>query len=162
MSSAAPIPSGRGVAQGVVPILLGMARTTQKARGSVAASTTMKDFGPRLQHLREARNLSRIELAKLLGVENVQVYRYEKGENLPSAETIVKLAELLQVTTDELLKGGANSTSAPKIRSPKLLDRFQTLDQLPKERQDVALQLLDAIISQHELESLPTRIRRTG
>ncbi len=119
----------------------------------------MKDFGPRLQHLREARNLSRIELAKLLDVENVQVYRYEKGENLPSAETIVKLSEILQVTTDELLKG-SDIPIEPKIRSPKLLERFQTLDQLPKERQTVALQMLDAVISQHELESFTERVRR--
>ncbi len=121
----------------------------------------MRDFGPRLQRLREAHNLSRIELAKLLDVENAQVYRYEKGENLPSAETIVKLSEILQVTADELLKG-SDVLSEPKIRSPKLFERFQTLDQLPKERQTVALQLLDAIISQHELESFTDRVRRPG
>lgn len=95
----------------------------------------------------------------MLDIDYMQVYRYEKGVNVPSAETIVKLSEILQVTTDELLKGG-DVAHEPKIRSPKLLERFRTLDQLPKEKQAVALQMLDAVISQHELEAFTDRVRR--
>lgn len=120
----------------------------------------MKDFGPRLRELREARNLSQREVADLLAIDYMQVYRYEKGLNLPSAETAVKLARILQVTTDELLTGERHGPERPKIRSPKLFDRFQSLDQLPKEKQEMAVQLLDAILSQHELESFTERVRR--
>lgn len=120
----------------------------------------MTDFGPRLRQLREARNLTQREVADLLAIDYMQVYRYEKGVNLPSVETAVRLARILQVTTDELLTGDGAAPEPPKIRSPRLFDRFHTIDSLPKERQDVAVQLLDAIISQHELESFTDRVRR--
>ena len=35
-----------------------------------------------------------------------------------------------------------------------------TLDQLPKDKEEIALQMLDAVISQHELESFTERVRR--
>lgn len=119
----------------------------------------MKEFGPRLRELREARELSQRELASLLGIDYMQVYRYEKGVNVPSADSIVKLAQILRVTTDELLTGRETAVEAPDIRNPKLLDRLQTIDHLPKEKQEVALQMLDAIISQHEMESFADRVR---
>jgi transcriptional regulator with XRE-family HTH domain len=129
----------------------------RKSRGSVAATTTMKDFGARLKRLREARNLSRIELARLLDCENAQVYRYEKNENVPSAEMILKLSNILHVSCDELLKG--KDHSEPTIRSPKLFDRFRRLDDLPKERQEAAMTVLDAIITQHEFEAIAGQFR---
>ena len=129
-------------------------------KAAVAAATTMTDFGPRLRQLREARNLSQREAADLLAIDYMQVSRYEKGVNLPSVEMAIKLARILQVTTDELLTGDRSAPEPPKIRSPKLFDRFQTIDALPKEKQEVAVQLLDAIISQHELESFTERVRR--
>ena len=121
----------------------------------------MRDFGPRLRDLREHRRLSQRELASLLDIDYMQVYRYEKGVNIPSAETIVKLAQILQVTTDQLLTGrGDAAATAPKIRNPKLFDRFQAVDELPKDKQEMALQLLDAILSQHALENIADRSRR--
>lgn len=142
------------------PICMRKAAKKNARPASVAATTTMKDFGPRLRQLREARDLSQRELANLLAIDYMQVYRYEKGVNVPSADTVVKLAQILQVTTDELLTGQRAVADPPKIRSPKLLDRFHTLDQLPKDKQEIALQMLDAVISQHELESFTDRVRR--
>lgn len=116
----------------------------------------MREFGPRLKRLREERELSLAELARLLGIDYMQVYRYEKGLNLPAVETAIRLAQILQVSIDELLTGKERSTP-PKIKSVRLFERVRVLDQLPKDKQELALQILDTVIAQHELESIGER-----
>lgn len=98
----------------------------------------------------------------MLGIDYMQVNRYERGINLPSVETAVKLARILQVTTDELLTGQRKSPKVPRIRSVKLFEKFRTLDQLPKEEQETAVRILDGVIAKHELERLADRVKRSA
>ncbi len=100
----------------------------------------------------------------MLDVDIMQVYRYEKGENLPSVETAVRLARILHVSVDELLTGEKSGTltAAQPLKSVKLLEKFRALERLPKDEQEVALQILDGVIAKYELEHLADRMRRTG
>lgn len=120
----------------------------------------MREFGPRLKRLREQRELSLAELARLLGIDYMQVYRYEKGLNLPSLETAIKLAQILQVSIDELVSGRGR-IEPPKFKSVRIFERMRELDQLPRDKQELALQILDTVIAQHELQSLTDRLRRS-
>jgi len=119
----------------------------------------MKEFGPRLRRLREERGISQTELARLLSIDYMQVYRYEKGQNLPSVETAIRLAHILQVSTDELLTGSERS-GPPAIKSIKLFETLRTLENLPKEKQELALQILDSVIVRHELEAIAGSFHR--
>ncbi len=78
----------------------------------------------RLKELREEAQLTQKQLAEK--IDNVQrnVSNWENGTSEPDCETIVKLADVLGVTTDELLGRGAPpaadiaklSASAPLLR----------------------------------------------
>lgn len=78
----------------------------------------------RLKELREEAQLTQKQLAEK--IDNVQrnVSNWENGTSEPDCETIVKLADVLGVTTDELLDRGAPpaadiaklSASAPLLR----------------------------------------------
>ena len=99
----------------------------------------------------------------MLGIDPMQTNRYERGLNLPSAETIVKLAQLLHVTADELLTGRKDGAPpAPEIRSIKLLEKFQALDRLPKEEQATALNILEGVIARYELGRLAERVNKSA
>jgi transcriptional regulator with XRE-family HTH domain len=140
-----------------------MARSAKKRSSAAASTTMMKDFGPRLQKLRQGANLSAAELSRMLDVDIMQVYRYEKGENLPSVETAVKLARILHVSADELLTGEKSGPVAVQpIKNVKLLEKFRLLEQLPKDQQDTAIEILAGVIAKYELEHLADRMRRTG
>jgi transcriptional regulator with XRE-family HTH domain len=60
-------------------------------------------IGPRLKHMREARNLTQEQVGEYVGVSSQQVYRWETEKNDPTGDMIVQLARLLEVTTDYLL-----------------------------------------------------------
>lgn len=65
-------------------------------------------FHERVRALRQARNMSQVELAKRLGVTKQSVSNWENDNIQPSIEMLMRIAEVLDVSTDYLL--GLNST----------------------------------------------------
>jgi transcriptional regulator with XRE-family HTH domain len=59
--------------------------------------------GERLRKRREDLGLSQAELGERLGIEGRAIYRYEKNQVDPSADTLAKLSQELRVTADYLL-----------------------------------------------------------
>lgn len=58
----------------------------------------------RIKELREKAKLTQAELADSLGVKRVTVSQWERGENKPRIDTLIKMSKLFQVTTDDLLR----------------------------------------------------------
>ena len=57
----------------------------------------------KLKEYRMKALMSQKELAEKLGTSNVNVGRYENGRREPSISMLIKMAELLNVTIDELV-----------------------------------------------------------
>jgi transcriptional regulator with XRE-family HTH domain len=119
-----------------------------------------REFGVRLTRYRERQNLSISELARRVDVDYMQVSRYEKGQSLPSFETAIGLAQVLEVSLDELATGN-EPPEPPAFKKKRLFKRMRDLDALPADRQELALRVLDTVIAGHELESLGERLRRS-
>jgi transcriptional regulator with XRE-family HTH domain len=62
-----------------------------------------KQFGRRLRQIRTSKNIPSTIIALKIGVEETYIPQLERGEKLPSFDTLVYLANALGVTTDELL-----------------------------------------------------------
>lgn len=75
----------------------------------------MTQIGNKICALREARSLSKPELAKLLGVTPPAVYHMESGFRKPSIEMLVKLADLFEVSLDELTRLAAEQDKAIEV-----------------------------------------------
>lgn len=60
-------------------------------------------FGNFISALRERRGLSQYQLGALVGVSDKAVSKWENGASTPRIGTIKKLAEILEVSVDELL-----------------------------------------------------------
>lgn len=65
-----------------------------------------KNIGNYIQTLRKQKGLSQKELAKLLSVTFQAVSKWENGDNLPDANILLDLADILDTTTDKILSGG--------------------------------------------------------
>lgn len=59
-------------------------------------------FNDRLKELRKKANFTQEELGNLLGVAGNTVCYWEAGESQPPLETVIKLAEIFNVSTDYL------------------------------------------------------------
>ncbi len=60
-------------------------------------------FPERLTELRERYNLSRQQLADILGVSRASLEYYEKGKRTPDIEVLYKLSDYFNVTSDYLI-----------------------------------------------------------
>lgn len=62
-------------------------------------------FGNFLCELREAKGMTQLELANILNVTPAAVSKWENGESKPKLETFFKVAEIFEVTIEELMAG---------------------------------------------------------
>ena len=70
-----------------------------------------KQAGARLKHLREAREMTQADLAKLVSVTPKAISFYENGEREFPFEILLKFADIFRVTTDYILRGTSNVTA---------------------------------------------------
>lgn len=63
----------------------------------------MSKFTQRLKELRHERGMTQQHIASLLNIKQQSYIRYEYGTGEPSLQTLIKLAEIFEVTTDYLL-----------------------------------------------------------
>lgn len=88
----------------------------------------MSDFAKNLRKFRKQKGYSQERLAQELYYGYTAIANYESGRNEPSIDDLVRLAEILDVTLDELV--GVRDTVAEK----KLLSSFKKLNSENKNR----------------------------
>lgn len=64
----------------------------------------MEATGQNIRRLREERGISVRELSQFLGLSDVQaVYKWQRGESLPSTDNLVALSKFLDTPIDQIL-----------------------------------------------------------
>ena len=105
-------------------------------------------LGERLARLRKERGLTQKQVAEQTGLVQELVSNYELDKLRLNAEMIVRLAEVLSVTTDELLRGKKKSTASSRRQpSLKLLRRMEQIENLPPYRQRALLTTIDGFLA---------------
>lgn len=62
-----------------------------------------KKIGNKIAELRRENNLSQKNFGEKLGVSQDTVSLWEKGKSLPATEYVIEIAQIFQISTDELL-----------------------------------------------------------
>jgi transcriptional regulator with XRE-family HTH domain len=66
-----------------------------------------RDLGRRIVRARIARDLSQMDLAKLLGIDRSRLGKWERGHHAPLLKQLVALSQVLALSLDELIAGQA-------------------------------------------------------
>jgi len=113
----------------------------------------MSAFAERLRLLRETRQMTQTRLASLLEI-NPRVYnRWERGTAIPQFDTVMRIADILQVSLDELA-GRSVSIAEPKIHNSELLNLYQQVDSLPDASQQALVLVIDGMVKQAQMEKV--------
>jgi transcriptional regulator with XRE-family HTH domain len=110
-------------------------------------------FGERLTRLRIAQGLTQSQLAEMIESSQRAVSHYETIAELPPTAVLVRLAQVLRVSTDELLGLKApKRPSAPKEdpETRRLWKRFQAVRSLPEKDQRAVIRLINSLVSVRE------------
>ncbi|WP_342538383.1 helix-turn-helix transcriptional regulator [Sporosarcina sp. FSL K6-1540] len=97
----------------------------------------MSILGNRIRNLRDSEDIQQVDFAKKIGVSNVVLSRYESGERKPDYETLIKIADYFDVTTDYLLgkteTPGAQNTVTVSGQEIKLsIEELKVFEELKK------------------------------
>jgi len=109
-----------------------------------------KRLGARIAQARKQMDMTQVQLAERLGVAQQTLAHYEVGRARIAADLLPVLAEILELSLDEMLIGEPAARPAGK-RGPasRLQQQIEAIGQLPKARQRVVSEVLDAMLAQH-------------
>lgn len=105
----------------------------------------MISIGERITTLRKGKNWSQEELATKIDSSRVMIGKYERNDNLPSIEVIVKLAKAFEVSIDYLLGEGLNASY-----DKETIKRLDELEKLPTAEKTKIFEYIDLIIRDHK------------
>ncbi len=109
-----------------------------------------KAFGTRLKILRKQKHWTQKELAAKVDIRYQLLNKYESGQHIPPASTLINLADTLDTTIDYLLTG--NPVESSPLSNTFLFKRFKEIESFNKEEQDTVITLIDAMIAKHRME----------
>jgi transcriptional regulator with XRE-family HTH domain len=110
-------------------------------------------LGERIRNLRKEAGWSQAELAEKIGVDPGRVSRYEAGRITPSAEALVRLAEVLNVSIDHLLVEDVPRRPLHSAQDA-LGDRLAAVAELGGEDLASLLNVIDALVAKTRLKTL--------
>jgi len=105
--------------------------------------TTLPALARQIHLLRRARGWSQPELAAKVDISSAMIGRYERGEMMPPADAMAKLAKAFDVTMDHLY----HDTGTPHAQHDKAtLDRWAMLNHLSAPERERILSVMDALM----------------
>ena len=121
---------------------------------AMAISDDEREFfiqlGTRVAELRKAKNITQIQMAELLGVSQQTINSYEVGRRRIPVSALPTLATALTISIEEVLgETVTQSKNNKRGPAPKLQKQVEIISQMPKAKQKLATDLLDAIIQQN-------------
>jgi transcriptional regulator with XRE-family HTH domain len=115
-----------------------------------------KALGSRLKQLRKQKRWTQKELAGKVEVRFQQLNKYESGLNIPPAEMLVRLADVLGTSVDYLLTG--NPIEDSPLANSRLFQRFKLLEDMNPSDREAIITLIDAVIAKHRSEDATTSV----
>jgi transcriptional regulator with XRE-family HTH domain len=99
------------------------------------------NIGAKISLLRKEKNWSQGDLAKHLEASREIIGKYERGENLPSVEMVVKMAKEFGVTADYLIGEGENA-----VFDKEIVDRINDIQKMDSETRSILFNVIDTYI----------------
>ncbi|WKV12014.1 helix-turn-helix domain-containing protein [Marivirga harenae] len=93
----------------------------------------MSKYGENIKKIRSVRGLTQSQLADLIDVSRGVISSYEEGRAEPKIETIIKTAEVFNVTTDDLLKRNITVNQLSGFELPNIVDKAKKHEILKKD-----------------------------
>jgi transcriptional regulator with XRE-family HTH domain len=82
---------------------------------------------------------------------------YERGEAVPAADILNRIAKALDVTTDYPLNGTMQDKSADAITDEELLSQFRKVEGLPTQKKKLVKEFPDAFLFKADLQKQLTQ-----
>lgn len=111
-------------------------------------------LGKKIKELRAEKGLSQAALEELSGVNSKLLSKYENERIVPTADTLRKIAEALQISSDYLIFENAPKNGISQLHDLELFEKFRIVEQMAPENRNMIKNLIDAVIIKSKLEDV--------
>lgn len=127
-----------------------------RTRGPVISDEDRSFFvklGKRISEMRRRQPLTQMELADLLGVSYQTTNSFEHGTRRVPVSMLPRLADVLEVSIEELVSGTAHKTAQKRGPVSKLDQQIEAVRRLPRTKQKFVMDMIDTVLAQVERSS---------
>lgn len=111
-------------------------------------------LGAKLKKLRAEKGLSQAALEALSGVNCKLLSKYENERIVPTADTLRKIAEALQISSDYLIFDNAPKDGISTLKDLELFERFKEVESMSVENRNMIKHMIDALLIKSKVESV--------
>jgi transcriptional regulator with XRE-family HTH domain len=108
-------------------------------------------FAKRLKLLRVEKDLSQKDIATRIDVHFTTYGDYERGETMPTAETLRKLSNILGVSIDYLLEGKETEPVVADVHDQMLVEMFKEINTLKTPRKEFVKDVISALLTNEKV-----------
>ena len=111
-------------------------------------------FGQKLKTLRQKKDFNQTEVGNAVDTHYSHIGRYENDQQMPSVETLKKIANLFGVSVDYLINDETEMTVKADFEDKRLLEQFKQAEKLPEKERETIISLIDAYLFKTHLKEM--------
>jgi transcriptional regulator with XRE-family HTH domain len=100
-----------------------------------------------IKNIREEKNFKQIEVATHIGVDKSAYSKVEKGLRSITVEELQKMAQLFNMTTDQILNYDGKIPKEVTIEDKTTIEQMQLLQQLEEEDKKTVFRIIDKMLT---------------
>lgn len=100
-----------------------------------------------IKSIREEKNLKQIEVATHIGVDKSAYSKIEKGTRAISVEELQKMAQLFNMTTDQILNYDGKIPKEVVIEDKTTAEQMKLIQQLDEEDKQTIFRLIEKMLT---------------
>jgi putative transcriptional regulator len=118
---------------------------------SMATRGKLPYLGDNIKYYRTAKGLSQAELGTKIGRTQQVVFAYESGDAMPSLTVLLKIAKVLGITVEDLVRDPAKAEKERIASNPRLLRKLRLVEKLPPQVQKTIVSMIDELARAHNV-----------
>jgi transcriptional regulator with XRE-family HTH domain len=103
-------------------------------------------LGEKIRELRKEKGFSQAVLESRSGVNAKLLSKYETGRIIPTADTLKRIAEGLEISADYLLFDNVPKRGLSSLKDLELFEKFREVEQMDPENRNMIKNIIDAVI----------------
>lgn len=110
-------------------------------------------LGEKIKQLRKEKGFSQSVLEKRSGVNAKLLSKYENGRIIPTADTLRKIAEGLEISADYLLFNNVPKNGLSPLKDLELFEKFKEVELMDPENRTMIKSLIDAVLIKTKVQA---------
>jgi len=108
----------------------------------------------KIKELRKEKGWTQAELAEKLDMHPVNMTKLEQGKNMPSADTLIRLSDIFNISIDYLLSDEVQKRVSTVLKDKELLEAFSKVERMDGHSKEIVKELLDAFIVKKQISDM--------